>query len=216
MARVKTTPDREIVEAAARVIARVGISSLRLADVAAEVGLSPATLLQRFKSKQDLLLAVTALHTEEIVADFAERRAQTASPLEALLTVSPRKCALINSKQQIANSLACMQLSLSDPELRQQMVVLARTLRGELTSLIEDAIEAGELHGCDPERLASAMMAMFHGSLVWWAVEQEGSPDAYIQRDTEILIAPYRTNPADSSAELPTPDAAWDSLTNRH
>lgn len=215
MARVKTTPDREIVEAAARVIAKVGISSLRLADVAAEVGLSPATLLQRFKSKQDLLIAVTALHTEEIVADFAERRAQHTSPLEALLTVSPRKCALINSKQQIANSLACMQLSLSDPELREQMVALARTLRGELTSLIEDAIDAGELHGCEPERLASAMMAVFHGSLVWWAVTQDGSPEAYTQRDLAVLIAPYRTTPADSS-ELSAPDAAWNSLPNRH
>jgi AcrR family transcriptional regulator len=194
MARVKTTTDREIVEAAARVIARVGTSSLRLSDVAAEVGLAPATLLQRFKTKQDLLLAVTALRTEEIAADFAERRAVCSSPLEALLSFDPKKRSMINSRQQIANSLACMQLSLTDAGFRHQMDLLAQTLRRELTLLIEDAVEAGELHNCQPEPLARAMMAVFHGSLTWWAVSQEGSAESHIQRDIDTLIGPYRTD----------------------
>ncbi len=202
MARVKTTTDREIVEAAARVITRVGTSCLRLSDVAAEVGLSPATLLQRFKTKQDLLLAVTALRTEEIVAEFAERRASASSPLEALLSFSPRKRSLINSRQQIANSLACTQLSLTDAGFRQQMEILAQTLRSELTSLIEEAVDAGELRGCNPDLLARAIMAVFHGSLIWWAISQEGSAEPHIQRDLETLIGPYRTVRASASPEL--------------
>lgn len=193
MARVKTTSDREIVEAAARVIARVGPSCLRLSDVAVEVGLAPATLLQRFKTKRDLLLAVTALRTEEIVADFAERRATAASPLEALLSVSPNKRCFFNSRQQVANSLASIQLSLTDAGFHRQMDLLARTLRVELTSLVEDAIAAGELRDCDPERLARALMAIFHGSLIWWAVGHDGAAEVHVQRDLETLVSPYRT-----------------------
>ncbi len=202
MARVKTTTDREIVEAAARVITRVGTSCLRLSDVAAEVGLAPATLLQRFKTKQDLLLAVTALRMEEIIADFAERRANASSPLEALLSFGSKKRSLINSRQQIANSLACMQLSLTDTGFRQQMEVLAQTLRSELTSLIDEAVNAGELRGCHPDLLARAIMAMFHGSLIWWAVSQEGAAEPHIQRDLETLIGPYRTTHPIASPEL--------------
>ena len=205
MARVKTTTDREIVEAAARVIARVGSSCLRLSDVADEIGLAPATLLQRFKTKRDLLLAVTALRTEEIVAEFADRRARASSPLEALLFISPEKCSIINSRQHLANSLACMQLSLTDAGFHQQMEILARTLRSELTSLIEEAVETGELRGCEPDLLARAVMAIFHGSLMWWAVDRDGSAQTHIQQDLETLLAPYRTSPPAAAANFRSP-----------
>jgi AcrR family transcriptional regulator len=202
MARVKTTTDREIVEAAARVIARVGAVSLRLSDVSAEVGLAPATLLQRFKTKQDLLLAVTALRTEEIVEDFARRRATASSPLEALLFIGPEKRCFINSRQQLANSLASIQLSLTDAGFHRQMDLLARTLRRELTSLIEEAVAAGELRGCQPDLLARAVMAIFHGSLIWWAVGREGAAEAHLQQDLETLLGPYRTT-SDSTSPHP-------------
>ena len=45
--RPKTASDAAILEAAARLLARHGPASLRLEDVAREVGLSPATLLLR-------------------------------------------------------------------------------------------------------------------------------------------------------------------------
>lgn len=231
MARTKTTTDRQIVEAAARVIARVGAGSLRLSDVADEVGLAPATLLQRFKTKQDLLLAVTALRTEEIVADFAERRAAASSPLEALLSIGPKKRCLINSRQQLANSLASIQLSLTDAGFHRQMDLLARTLRRELSSLIEEAVAAGELRGCQPDLLARAVMAIFHGSLIWWAVGQEGCAEGHIQRDLETLLGPYRTAEASASREArppapenpspsepagaPVPDTPWEPLSER-
>ena len=54
--RPKTAPDAAILEAAARLLARHGPARLRLEDVAREVGLSPATLLLRFKTKRNLLL----------------------------------------------------------------------------------------------------------------------------------------------------------------
>lgn len=207
MARVKTTTDREIVEAAARVIARVGVVSLRLSDVANEVGLAPATLLQRFKTKQDLLLAVTALRTEEIVEDFARRRATASSPLEALLFLGPEKRCFINSRQQLANSLASIQLSLTDAGFHRQMDLLACTLRRELTSLIEEAVAAGELRDCHPDLLARAVMAIFHGSLIWWAVGEEGPAEVPLQRDLETLLGPYRTTSDTASPELRPPAA---------
>ncbi|MCA1563440.1 MAG: TetR/AcrR family transcriptional regulator, partial [Acidobacteria bacterium] len=42
--------------AAIQVMARLGPVRLTLADVAREIGLSPATLVQRFGSKRGLLL----------------------------------------------------------------------------------------------------------------------------------------------------------------
>jgi len=208
MARTKTTTDREIVEAAARVIARVGPSCLRLADVATEVGLAPATLLQRFKTKRDLLLAVTELRRQEIVEDFAERRATVRSPVEALLSVKSKKHCFFNSRQQVANSLASIQLSLTDPGFHEQMHLLADTVRVELASLIDEAIRVGELYPCDADRLARTLMAVFHGSLIWWAVGEEGPVEAYIERDIEMLVAPYRTGHVHDGPLAAAPAAA--------
>lgn len=193
MARTKTTSDREIVEAAARVIARVGPSALRLSDVAGEIGLAPATLLQRFKTKQELLLAVTQHRIEEIAADFAERRANASSALDALLFVRQKSRCRIDSPQHVANSLASLQLSLTDAAFHEQMQILARTLRVELTALIEEAIADGDLECTEPEALARAIMAIFHGSLLWWAVDQQGAPEASIQRDLDTLVGPFLT-----------------------
>jgi AcrR family transcriptional regulator len=61
MPRARSVPDAEILKAAARVIGRNGPLKLTLADVGREVGLAPATLLQRFGSKRGLRLALAAV-----------------------------------------------------------------------------------------------------------------------------------------------------------
>ena len=58
MGRRKVTPDADVLTATMRVVNRVGPGRLTLADVAAEAGLAPATLLQRFGSKRGLIDAV--------------------------------------------------------------------------------------------------------------------------------------------------------------
>ncbi|HEX6032044.1 MAG TPA: helix-turn-helix domain-containing protein, partial [Tepidiformaceae bacterium] len=57
--RPRTISDAEILAGAARVLSRLGPGRMSLGHVGREVGLSPATLLQRFKSKRGLLLALS-------------------------------------------------------------------------------------------------------------------------------------------------------------
>ena len=56
--RPRTVSDQAILAATARVIGDLGPAKLTLARVASEVGLAPATLVQRFGSKRGLLLAL--------------------------------------------------------------------------------------------------------------------------------------------------------------
>ena len=81
--RPKTVEDSEILAAALRVVSRLG-PSLTLADVGEEIGLSPATILQRFGSKRGLLLAL--FRSGAGVDDcFVAVRESTDSPLAALI-----------------------------------------------------------------------------------------------------------------------------------
>ena len=79
--RPRTVADDKIIEAAAKVIGRVGPGNLTLADVGKEAGLSAATLVQRFGSKRGLLLAMATSAAESMEACFEMVRAAHPSPL---------------------------------------------------------------------------------------------------------------------------------------
>lgn len=199
--RSRTTTDTDILDAAARVILRVGPTSLRLADVADEVGLAPATLLQRFKSKRALLLAVAAQGTKTIADDFATRRARAASPLDALLAISPRVRALTRSRRCLTNKLAFLQLGLSDPAFQRHLNAHHRAVQAELDKLLKEAIGAGELRTCDTRGIAHALMAVWHGSMLLWALTRAGSAETHIRADMEAVLDAYRIPDAAFAAQ---------------
>ena len=116
--RPKTAPDAAILDAAARLLASSGPARMRLEDVAREVGLSPATLLLRFKSKSNLLLAVAEHGIAGMAEHFRERRLNSASPLHVITEVSDCVREIAEEPQQLANLLAFLQLSLEDAEFR--------------------------------------------------------------------------------------------------
>lgn len=192
--RIKTASDADILDAAARVILRVGPTCLRLSDVADEVGLAPATLLQRFKTKRALLLAVAAHGTKAIADEFATRRARAASPLDALLAISPKVRALTRSRRCLTNKLAFLQLGLSDPAFQRHLNAHNRAVEDELRRLLEEAIQAREIRPCDSQAVAHALVAIWHGSLLLWALTRTGTAEAHIRADMEAVLLPYRVH----------------------
>jgi hypothetical protein len=65
-------------------------------------------------------------------------------------------------------------------------------MREGLRALVKEAIEAGELRRCDPNRLAWALEAAINGSLLGWAVHRQGDLAAWIRRDIKTILEPYR------------------------
>ena len=104
--RPKTASDAAILDAAARLLSRLGPARMRLEDVAREVGLSPATLLLRFKSKRNLLLAVAEHGITGMAESFRARRQRSASALHVVTDVSECVREIAEEPQQLANLLA--------------------------------------------------------------------------------------------------------------
>jgi AcrR family transcriptional regulator len=190
--RSRTVPDEDILEATARVIGRVGPSRFTLADVAAEVGLAPATLVQRFGSKRRLLLALSESSAGAVEACFAGLRAAHTSPLDALLAAATDMTRYVESPEVLANHLAFLQLDLSDPEFHRLALESARRLRVGYQALLDEAVAAGELAACDTGRLARAVEAVAGGSLIAWAIHREGNAAAFVRADLATLLEPYR------------------------
>ena len=193
--RPRTVSDEAILQATATIIGRLGPSRFTLADVGREVGLSPATLVQRFGTKRGLMLALARSSAGFVDDCFAQIRAEHPSPREALVVAATFMAGMVESPESLANHLAFLQIDLSDPDFHALALDShMANLRG-YRALIEDAIAAGELADCDAERLARTLVAAAGGSLIAWAIERRGNVRDYVRADVEAVLAPYEVGP---------------------
>jgi AcrR family transcriptional regulator len=192
--RPRQASDDDIFQATFRAVSRVGPARLTLADVAREAGVSPAALVQRFGSKRDLLLAAVAVGSDAGSGDqlFAGLRARHRTRFAALVGLADCMTIMGSTPEAIANTLAFLQIDLTDPDFHRHAVTSSRATREGIRALVRDAIAAGELRRVDAGRLASAIHALLNGSLLNWAVHREGDLVEWIRRDLKQLLLPYR------------------------
>ena len=190
--RPRILSNADLLAAASRVLVRVGPARLTLADVAAEAGLAPPTLVQRFGSKRGMLLAYAEYVVGTVPPHFRVARTEHASPLAALFGALGRVTEGMATPEALANSLSMLQLDLTDPDFNRHARRYLDTAQAEIRALLDEAVAAGELAPCDTDRLARAVHTAYNGSLVFWAIHQEGSLDAWVRGDLEVVLTPYR------------------------
>ena len=184
--------DATILVATARMISRVGPARLTLADVGDEVGLAPATLLQRFGSKRGLLIALVQQALESVDDSFTSVRAARHSALDAAIAAAGTMAEHVRTPEELANNLAFFQIDLSDAEFHRLALEHSRRVRAGYQALLQEAIAVGELIECDAGALASALQAVAAGSLLNWAIHRDGPVADWVRADIETLITPYR------------------------
>jgi AcrR family transcriptional regulator len=189
--RPRLASDADILAGALRAITRVGPVRLTLADVAREVGLSAAALVQRFGSKRQLLLAVAAQGPEGNDALFQMLRDTYPSHVDALLAMADCMAMMGSTPAEISNTLAFLQIDLTDPQFHRLALGSSGAIHAGIRALVKDAIAAGELARCNADRLAHALQAAMNGSLLNWAIHRQGTVQAWIRRDLKTLLAPY-------------------------
>jgi AcrR family transcriptional regulator len=189
--RPRETSDAEILAALARVMQRRSPVELTLADVAKEAGVVPATIIQRFDTKRELLLANCKAWTADVSGQFAAARAKYGSPLRTLIELIVESSRFAATPESMANFLAYLQIDLSDPEFRAVLLQQFMTMREETKKLLDDAIVARELKTCDSGELARLVQQVNSGAMLAWAVYRKGPLGAWIRRALEALLAPY-------------------------
>lgn len=191
--RPRSASDGAVFAAVHRVVSRLGPARMTLADVAGEVGITAAALVQRYGSKRDLLLAV-ARHS---MANFREHvtaiRLAHASPLDALTDFVTSMTHYTKSPEELANQLAMFQLDLTDPEFHALGLAYFTAERTELKAMLDEAVDRGELVAdADTAQLARMVQVVMNGGRLVWAVVRDGSLERWTRNDLEVLIAPFR------------------------
>jgi AcrR family transcriptional regulator len=190
--RPRTVSDEEILAATARMIGRVGPLRLTLAHVAHEVGLSPATLIQRFGSKRALLLAFARQGGGDDQAFMDGLRAEGRTALETARAFLLCFAGLAPSPKEMANNLAFLQIDLTDAAFHRITSRLFRSQHQALAGLLAEAQAEGELGPVDARALARVLLAVVNGSLLTWAVYRDGPAAQWLARDIDLALEPYR------------------------
>jgi AcrR family transcriptional regulator len=193
MARPRIVSDEDLTNATIRVMSRLGPVKLTLAAIAKEAGVTAATLVQRFGSKRQLMLKRSADAAASADACFdMVRAAHPASPLQAILAAGAAMAQMAATPEELANSLAFLQIDITDPEFHRYTLEMSKKNVAGYRALLKEAIAAGELKPHDTTRMARAINALAGGSVITWAIFREGSAEKWVRRDLETLLAPYR------------------------
>ncbi|HEY2228750.1 MAG TPA: TetR/AcrR family transcriptional regulator [Xanthobacteraceae bacterium] len=158
--QIKTKPDdtkARIVEVAEALFRRLGYAKTAVADIAAELGMSPANVYRYFPSKNAIVEAICRhclSDVEEQAWKVARSKAPAAERLERLILeiLAYHKENLITEKR--VNDMVLAAIEHSWETIRTHKEVMAN-----VTELIlRDGIEAGEFEPVDPRATAGLIM----------------------------------------------------------
>lgn len=192
MPRPRTISDEAILDAVLALAQRAGPARVTFAAAAAETGLSAATLVQRFGSKRNLLLAADKRAVDLWIG--ALDRSTAASPLARVVEGLVLAIDSVATPEQMANSLGMLQLELADPDFHAETLRGARAVRARIERDLEGALTAGELRSdTDVATLARLVETTYHGAMISWAIHRETTLADWMREQVDAVLAPHRT-----------------------
>jgi AcrR family transcriptional regulator len=201
--RPRGIDDAVILRAAVDVIGRVGPVGLTLAAVAAEVGLVPGTLVQRFGSKRGLLLALAERAAKDAEAPLGRARAENESALAALAALIVAPSASMATPETFANHLAFLCIDLTDPEFRPHALAVHQAQGRAIEALLAESLQARDLRvGTDVPALGRSVQAIASGAGLVWALDRQGSLEQRLGQELDRVLAPHLSSRARCSRDL--------------
>ncbi|MGZ8378130.1 MAG: TetR family transcriptional regulator [Gemmatirosa sp.] len=194
--RPRKVSDDDVFAATHRAMTRLGPGELTLAQIAAEAGVTAGAVAQRFGSKRDLLLALSARAADGAGDFLRELRAEQPSALATVRAYAGCLAHLARSPAALARNLAYLQIDLADPDFRGHLAAQARATRAVLRELLAESAGDGELGAStDLDTLARSVEIALNGALLTWAFDQEGPAGDFLVAAVDAVLAPHLSPP---------------------
>ncbi|HWI21346.1 MAG TPA: helix-turn-helix domain-containing protein [Baekduia sp.] len=187
MPRVRSVSDEKIVIAALSLIAKRG-TAMTLAEVGDEVGLSAATVVQRFGSKRALKLEIARIWARLPTPHFHG----PGTPIERLYAGLASTLKMVQTPDHVNNMMAVLHVDLVDDAFRTIIQESLRYNREMIRGVLQEALEAGDLRSCDTHELAGQVQVVGFGALHVWAIQPDGDPVEHVVDHARLLIDAYR------------------------
>lgn len=172
MPRTKTVADEVVLDAALAVLGEKGAAEFTLSEIAGKVGLSRATLIQRFGDR------------DAILRRMAEHEVQATRAYLDSLPVEEGAVGLWRFLDEIIGSMGeghgfavrvtIAALEARDPDLR--------ALAGRRYGLVQEAIAARLPQRSDRKEIARMLHAVIAGSTMQWVASEHAHLAKYVRR----------------------------------
>ncbi|MFC4312480.1 TetR/AcrR family transcriptional regulator [Steroidobacter flavus] len=171
MARPVIASDEDILQAAHRVLDRRGPDAFSIAEVAAEAGISRATIILRFRSTSALKLTLLS----QVIQQFAAAIAQVPKPKggDGLLHIAAFIGGHLHSRESSAKFFSRYNASLQDPELT--------ALEHKRGKVLLDAIsEVMPKVAIEHDLAVRAFLSQLTGNIIAWLAMDDPDSRRYL------------------------------------
>jgi AcrR family transcriptional regulator len=184
MPRPKSRSDEEVLDTALLLVRQDGPESLTFQSLAQATGLSASTLVQRFRTKQDLVRAA-------LMHAWDDLDRQTAY-LAATLPNTPNGAVQLliglshyGGIEAFAEGLLLLREDLRDPLLRRRGQGWKAALISALDEKFAETPDA-------PPGIGLMLASQWQGSLIWWGFDPQGAVEAFVEPCLRKLLEALR------------------------
>jgi AcrR family transcriptional regulator len=182
MARHKTIPDEQVLDALLETLMESGPGGLTFIRAAKACGLSPATLVQRYGAREALVQAILLHAWDRLDAETEAADAEEAPTPEGAINLLMRLMPAETAERDATNGLLLLREDIRNPALRSRGAAWGHRLAAALGRRLSQDRARGE-------RLGWQMASLWQGAHTWWAFTREEPAERAIRRVLEEWIA---------------------------
>lgn len=175
-------------QAALRLIHERGFAAMNLRELAAAVGISPASLYNHMPTKQSLLFDLMLEHMTALLEQTdAALAAAGPEPLDRLKAFIGHHV-LYHLERRREVYIANFELRALDPRNAELIIAMRHHYEARLIRLLEEGMEAGLLGFDDARITAFAMLAMLTGVCTWYRADGRLTPAEIVALHTRLAL----------------------------
>src|ERR687887_642691 len=177
---------RQILEAAAEVIAERGLCETRVTDVAHRAGTSAALVIYYFETKDRLLTEALTFADDRFYLQAFHELTTLDHPRDQLVRLIEMSCP--EEPEVTADWTLWVELfarARRDPETARKREALDRRWRATIADIVREGQRAGEFAPVDPDRFALRLAAVIDGLAVQVLL---GDPEVSVQTMRETCL----------------------------
>lgn len=166
-----TIRQEQIVDAARKLVVKLGSEHVTVKRIAQEVGFSEAAIYRHFKSKKDILSLLADQIKIDLLADIGTSNARGNSPLNTLDDILKNHLSAIERRRGVSFQVVAEIISLGDKKLNKKIFGIINEYIDCLEDILHKGVEVGQVRGdIDLKATAYILFGAIQGVVNTWAL----------------------------------------------
>ncbi len=162
---------KQIIDAARKLVIRRGSEHVTVRSIAKEVGFSEGAIYRHFKSKKDILSLLVDHMEDVLIGDITASGAVGDTPLEILDLILRSHLSAIEQRRGVSFQVVAEIVSLGDKKLNKKVYETINKYIGHLRALLAEGVRVGQVReDVDLDAAATLLFGMIQGLVNIWAL----------------------------------------------